>query len=191
MQIFLSYASEDRKLAEQIYLALIGGEHKVFFAEGDLPAGGDYHHKIRRAVEHSEVFVFLISPDSVAPGSYALTELKYARVKWEHPNGRVLPVIIRNTPLESVPPYLKAVTILQPEGSLSAEVLVAVSEMSQMKTSSSGMPDLLWKRQGSSSDSDIKRTHKITVPILVALIGLVGALGAAIITNLDKLACLR
>lgn len=30
MQIFLSYASEDRKLAEQIYLALIGGEHKVF-----------------------------------------------------------------------------------------------------------------------------------------------------------------
>lgn len=30
MQIFLSYASEDRAIAEAIQLALVGSEHQVF-----------------------------------------------------------------------------------------------------------------------------------------------------------------
>ena len=85
MNIFLSYSSDRRDIAEQVSLALTGSGHKVFFDRDSLPAGDDYHVRIRKGVENSDVFVFLISPRAVAPGSYALTELKYARQKWPDP----------------------------------------------------------------------------------------------------------
>ena len=91
MRLFLSYASEDQDLAEQIFLALTAAGHRVFFDKDSLPAGGDYHTRIRRAVDRSDAFVFLITPRSLAPGSFALSELKYARAKWVHPRGRVCP----------------------------------------------------------------------------------------------------
>ena len=74
MKIFLSYASEDRPHAEEIQLALAGAGHEVFFDRESLPAGGDYHTRIKASVDAAELFVFLISPHSVAPGGYALTE---------------------------------------------------------------------------------------------------------------------
>ena len=79
MKIFLSYASEDRPQAEEIQLALAGAGHEVFFDRESLPAGGDYHARIKASVDDAELFVFLISPDSVAGGGYALTEMGYAR----------------------------------------------------------------------------------------------------------------
>ena len=42
---------------------------------------------------------------------------------------RVLPVMAVPTPLENVPNYLKVVTILEPEGSMAAEVRAAVDRM--------------------------------------------------------------
>jgi hypothetical protein len=65
---------------------------------------------------------FFISPSSLATGSYALTELKYARKKWRHPAGHVLPVLVRPVDWNAIPPYLKAVTVLEPEGNTPAEV---------------------------------------------------------------------
>jgi TIR domain len=38
MRVFLSYASEDRKLAEAIYLSLRAHRHTVFFDRTDLPS---------------------------------------------------------------------------------------------------------------------------------------------------------
>jgi hypothetical protein len=131
MQIFLSYASEDRALAATVSLALVGDGHQVFFDRDSLPPAGDYNARIRTAAERCDIFIFLISPDSVAPGSFALTELKLARERWPHPKGRVLPVRVRETPWEKVPPYLSAVTVLEPEGSAAAEVLFAVSKMAK------------------------------------------------------------
>ena len=74
----------------------------------------------------SDLMVFLISPDSVASGGYALTELKFAREKWPHPKGRVLPVMVRATALAEIPQYLAAVTFLKPEGNIAAETARAV-----------------------------------------------------------------
>ena len=51
MKIFLSYATEDRALAEQIQLALAGAGHEVFFDRESLPAGGDYHERIKASVD--------------------------------------------------------------------------------------------------------------------------------------------
>lgn len=188
MQIFLSYASEDRELADQTHLALTGAGHLVFFDRESLPPGGDYHERIRAAVQRSEIFVFLITENSVAHGSYALTELKYARGKWPHPMGRILPVRAGSVAWKLIPPYLKAVTVLEPEGNIPAEVLVAVQDLEKLvgfQQRSQAESRISPTQKDSSANSE--RAHKITVPVLVAVIGMGGAIGAAAISNWDRL----
>jgi TIR domain/Ricin-type beta-trefoil lectin domain len=129
MNIFLSHASQDKATAELIAFSLRSRGHKVFLDRDDLPAGQSFDQQIEKAVEDSAIFIFLISPDSVADGHYTLTELKYARRKWNTPNGRVLPIMARKTPLEQVPSYLRAVTILEPLGNITAETSAAVDDM--------------------------------------------------------------
>ena len=126
MRVFLSYASEDRKQAEAIYLSLRGQGHTVFFDRTDLPPGEEYDARIRRGIERSQLLVFLVSPYSLDAGSYTLTELDIARKTWEHPTGKVLPVVVRPTPLDRIPPYLKSVTLLETEGNIVATVADAV-----------------------------------------------------------------
>jgi hypothetical protein len=129
MNIFLAHAAEDRKAAESIALSLRGRGYKVFLDQDDLPPGRSFDQRIERAVEGSDVFIFLISPDSVADGRYTHTELLFARRKWKNPDGRVLPVMARKTPLEQIPPYLKAVGILEPRGDIAAETSATVKDM--------------------------------------------------------------
>lgn len=131
MHIFLSYASPDKGAAESIAFSLRNRGYKVFLDRDDLPAGQSYDEQIWRAVKKSQFFIFLISPDSVAEGRYALTELKFARRKWNEPSGRVLPVLVRKTPLDTVPSYLKAVTILEPAGNIAAETSATIDDMRQ------------------------------------------------------------
>jgi len=126
MRVFLSYPSEDRKLAEAIYLGLRAQRHRVFFDRADLPPGEEYDVRIRRAIERAHLFVFLLSPESLDPGSYTLTELGLAQKRWDHPAGRVLPVVVRAVGLHQLPSYLKSVTLLQPEGNMAATVVDAV-----------------------------------------------------------------
>jgi len=91
-RIFLSYASEQRKIAENIQAALSAEGHQVFFDKSRLRSGEGYHLKIVEAIRNSQLFIFLISPDSIRKGTYALTELKEAKRKWPNPAGKVLPV---------------------------------------------------------------------------------------------------
>jgi TIR domain/Protein of unknown function (DUF4019) len=126
MNIFLSYASEDRRVAEEIHLALIGAGHRVFFDGESLPPGGDFISRIECAVRESDAVVFLISRHSVAKGSFALTELQYARGKWAHPKGKILPIKIDDIDFEQIPAYLKAVTVLEPRGNIAAETILAI-----------------------------------------------------------------
>ena len=127
MKIFISYASEDKDLAEKVHFALLGGQHETFFDKDSLPAGGSYRQRIAQGIDNSDAMVFLISPDSIADGSYARTELKRARKMWPHPRGRVLPVMARKVEWSDVPNYLGAVTVLEPEGDTATEVVMAIS----------------------------------------------------------------
>ncbi len=129
MLIFISYASEDRNTAEAVHMALLGAGHQSFFDKAKLPPGHDYHGRIQAAVNQCDAFVFLISPHSIQPKSYTLTELKLARTRWEHPQGHVLPVMADPVPYERIPNYLTAVTVLEPEGNLAAEVALAVGAL--------------------------------------------------------------
>ena len=76
LNIIVSYPSVHRSIAERVKLALEAEGHNVFFDRDDLPSGEAYHQAIRKAIDAADLFVFLISPEAVAPGSYALAELR-------------------------------------------------------------------------------------------------------------------
>jgi len=122
MKIFLSYASQDIESAKAIYLALRDQGHSVFFDRAELPAGDEYHNRIRAAVEKSRLFLFLISLNAVDAGSYTLTELDIA----DKAGKKILPVMLAKTPIEALPASIKAITFLQPDGSLPAAVAAEV-----------------------------------------------------------------
>ena len=129
MHIFLSYSSNDRDVADRIHLSLIAQHHDVFFDREDLSPGLEYDNRIAQEIGRTDLFIFLISPDSVRSGRYTLTELDMIQRRWAHPSQHVLPVMIRPTPMDQIPPYLKAVTIMQPAGDIPPEVADHVRRM--------------------------------------------------------------
>ena len=122
MKIFLSYSSKNRAKAEGIALALETEGHEVFFDKDDLSGGEDFNAVIRKRIAGADLFIFLISPDSVQQGAYSLSELRLARDKWPSPRKHVLPVLLEPTTMESIPAYLKGVTIFEPQGNAAAEI---------------------------------------------------------------------
>jgi tetratricopeptide (TPR) repeat protein len=131
MKVFLSHASEQDEDARSIEIALRGEGHSVFLAQSVLPSGASYNDQIRDAITRSDLFLFLISPEAVDKGRYTLTELEFAEMKWPSPSGFVLPVMIKKTEISSIPPFLKAVTILEPQGNVPAAVAAAVAWLSK------------------------------------------------------------
>lgn len=128
MQIFLSYASEQKAIAEPIAFSLRKRGHQVFLDRDDLPAGQSFDDQIAAAIAASDFFIFLASPESVAKGRFTLTELQWARKKWPIADSNVLPVVVGAIRMEDVPSYLKSVTLLEPAGNIAAEVSAAVHE---------------------------------------------------------------
>jgi len=129
VNLFLSYPSTERTVADRLRLALEAEGHEVFFDRSDLDAGQSFHERLRKEIQSADVMIFLITPASVAPGSYTLAELGIAQERWRRPAGHVLPVMIAPTPMASLPPYLSAVTVLQPTGELIAETVAAVAKL--------------------------------------------------------------
>lgn len=133
MKIFLSYASQDREIAQSIHRALLEQGHDVFFDREDLPPGEEFHTQIRRAIADSDLFVFLISENSIDAGSYTLNELEIAEKSLKQASGRLLPVLLKPMPFEQIPTFAKSVTLLQSTGNIPAAVADAVHRVSEKK----------------------------------------------------------
>jgi len=129
LKIVISYPSVHRAIAERLKIALEAEDHDVFFDRDDLPPGESFHHAIRNAIDAADLFVFMISPEAVAPGSYTLAELGCAERRWPRASGHVLPVMVTPTPRATIPAYLLSVTLLEPRGDLVAETVARVAEM--------------------------------------------------------------
>jgi hypothetical protein len=125
-RVFLSFASEYRTLAEGIALRLKSDGLVVFMDRLSLSTGGEYDRRIRREIARCDLFIFLISPESVAPGSYCRTELALVETRWPVPGDKVLPVRVAPVLSTEIPPYLQAVTYLDPPGNVPADVAHAV-----------------------------------------------------------------
>jgi hypothetical protein len=176
MRIFISVASPDRPKAEEVALALRGDGHVVFLDDHDLPVAQTYHERIRQAIAQADVVLFFISPLSVQPGRYTLSELKFAQEKWPHPKGRLLPVMIEPTPMSSIPAYAKAITIMSPRGNLAAEVVFEVGRLEKRIERHSGRSFArAWPSTGATWGAD--RGGLSTSPTLVFAVLLFLGLG--------------
>jgi tetratricopeptide (TPR) repeat protein len=120
-------------LAERLALSLRGDGHTVFFDQSDIAAGEEYDARIRNAIERCDLFVFLISPESVAPDSYPLAELDIAEARWPVPEGHVLPLVTKPVDLEHIPPYLRAVSVFDPQGDFVAESSAAIARIAKTR----------------------------------------------------------
>lgn len=129
MKIFLSYASEDAGIAGEVNRALTNEGHKVFFSGYDFHPGEGFDRKIRENIEQCDIFIFLISPDSVRKGKYTLSELRLAEAKWVRPKGYIIPVLLRETPLSTIPALLARLDFLIERGHLAAELAGAVAKI--------------------------------------------------------------
>ncbi len=133
MKVFLSYASEDRTIAAALNRALLEQGHDVFFDRDDLPVGEEFHVRIRRAIEDSDLFVFLASEYALDAGSYTLSEIQIVERAWKRLSGRVLPVMLAALPLERLPLALRTVTVLQPDGDVVATAADAVHALARSR----------------------------------------------------------
>lgn len=129
MNLFITYASEERPIADGLAVRLRTEGHTVFLDRDNLPEGEGYDAQIRAAIASCDLYLFLVSPLSIQPGRYTMTELKFAREQFPNPKGRVLPVMTQPTPFSDIPPYLSAVTLLQPQGNLVAETVAEVDRL--------------------------------------------------------------
>jgi len=78
-----------------------------------------------------------------------------AQARWRHPAGHVLPVMAVPTPKDDIPPYLRAVTLLDPPGDLVAETVAEVESLERRSR---------WRR---------------SVPVVAAGVGVIAALAIA------------
>jgi len=129
MRIFVSHASEQHAEADRLAIALRARRHTVFLDADDLPPGSDYQSRIQQAIEGSDLFCFLISPQSVTQGRYTLSELGLARKCWPDPTGRIVPIMVVKVSVDVVPGYLRAVSILEPQGDFVADSLAAIEAL--------------------------------------------------------------
>jgi hypothetical protein len=133
MDVFLSYASEERALAERVCRVLETEGHEVFFDRDDLGGGDAFNERIRTAIASADVLVYLISRSSVASRSYALTELAIAAGMSKRRRPAILPVRTDDTPIDAAPPALRAYTVLEPQGDVPAEIALAIDRIRQQR----------------------------------------------------------
>lgn len=129
MKIFLAHAHEQESLGAEVFHRLRAAGYAVFFAPESLAPGGKYDLAIMQEIESSDLFLFLLSEDSVRPGSYALNELEVAKDKWPNPEGHVLAVKVTDVlPEEMIPPYLIPTTCAATTGNPAVSILRHVRE---------------------------------------------------------------
>jgi hypothetical protein len=128
VNVFVSYPSGQTDLAARIACSLRDEGDEVFFDRESLPVGETYDARIREAIERADVFVFLVSPDAIAPGSYALAELGMAERAAQGGGLKILPVMIAKTDFETMPADLRSRTVLQPRGDAVAETVALVAD---------------------------------------------------------------
>lgn len=128
-KVFISHARENAAVAQEIALAIRNRAVEVFLDSHALQKGDEYHKKISDWINASSLFVFLVSPESMSRGTYALSELKFAEEKWPNPAMRVLPVLVEPTNEGTIPKYLQQVTMLEPAGNIAAEVRAAAVKL--------------------------------------------------------------
>ncbi len=96
--IFISYARKDIDFAKRIVLILAENKLDTWIDWKSIPKGEDWEQEIYRGIEEADVFLFLISSDSVR-SEMCNKEIAHALKN----NKRIIPIVIRDTEIKTVP----------------------------------------------------------------------------------------
>ena len=64
-KVFISYSRKDNKFTRKLYDGLEAHKMITWVDWEDIPLTADWMEEIREAIESSDAFVFVLSPDSV------------------------------------------------------------------------------------------------------------------------------
>lgn len=90
-EVFISYSSRDTEKAEAVVAALERSRISCWFAERDIPPGGNYTIEIPKAIEACSYFVLLLSNDA-QDSRYVQRELDQAFKR----SKEILPIVLEN-----------------------------------------------------------------------------------------------
>jgi len=90
-QLFISYSRKDKDFARKLVARFLEQQVDVWIDWEDIPPSRDWWKEIERGIEEADVFIFLVSPDSI--NSKVCGEEIVHAVR----NGkRLIPVVVRN-----------------------------------------------------------------------------------------------
>ncbi|NEQ49413.1 MAG: TIR domain-containing protein [Leptolyngbya sp. SIO3F4] len=101
LDVFVSYSRVDADFARRLNEALQVQGKRTWFDQESIATGADFQQEIYRGIENSDVFLFVLSPQSVA-SPYCADEVEYA----ESLNKRMVTVLHRPVDTENVHPVL-------------------------------------------------------------------------------------
>lgn len=99
--IFISYSRKDLDSAEKIVSALAKNDLNAWIDWKSIPKGEKFINEIYQGIESADVFLFLISPDSIV-SDWCNAEIKHAAEN----NKRIIPVSIRDTKNDNILPEI-------------------------------------------------------------------------------------
>lgn len=99
--IFLSYARVDAAAVALLHQALTDREHKLWIDVQDLPEASPWREDIVRAIDRSDVFVFVVSQASLRSVE-CRKEFEHARDRRK----RIVPIVLDDTQPSAAPPDL-------------------------------------------------------------------------------------
>jgi hypothetical protein len=95
-KVFISYAIEDKKIAQRLYDDLKKEGVELWFAKENLMPGQDWQIEIEKALKESTIFLALISSKSTNKEGFTQKELQRALdVLDEKPKGDVFIIPVR------------------------------------------------------------------------------------------------
>lgn len=98
--VFLSYARENRDIAERLYMSLREKEINVWLDSKCLKPGANWKYEINKAIRNSRYYILLISKFSVNKRGFVQKEIREAlNILGEFPRNQIfiIPVRIDNT----------------------------------------------------------------------------------------------
>src|SRR5215216_2317217 len=97
-QLFISYSRKDTEVTRRITERLEAEGLDAWVDWQDIPPSIDWMKEIQKGIEEADVFLYLVSPDSIA-SQVCADELKHAIVNGK----RIIPVVVSDFDAKSAP----------------------------------------------------------------------------------------
>ncbi|MEO1004657.1 MAG: TIR domain-containing protein [Cyanobacteria bacterium J06638_38] len=106
-QVFLSAAESDNEVKKKIAQVLMREGLTIWTNQTDIKTGIAFQEEIERGILRADNFIYLISPETLR-SQYCQQELAFATAH----NKRIVPLLIKKTALELIPPQLQALQFI-------------------------------------------------------------------------------